>query len=362
VYCFGYNHHGELGRGNRSLDSPNYMTGSVAVAGLTDVVEVGGGRHFFCARRSNGTVWGWGYGSHGQSGNGTNTTDGTARQVRGIDDAVALSSGSTGYAMCAARRNGSVWCWGGNWRGQLGTEHNYNTNEPVQMRLRGAMRCGDGELEGNETCDDGNALDSDACLNNCRLSRCGDGYVRNAMEQCDDGNDINNDSCRNDCVLGSCGNARVDAGEFCDDGNTENWDNCPNDCRLQVPDVTAGGHHMCFRRTGKIFCTGRNHYGELGDGSNDDRNVPVVVRNITTAVAHSSGYYHHCAALSSGRVMCWGYGAHGQMGNETYDNSNVPVLVSNITDVEKLGASHYLRGAPQWRGLVLGLWRIRSAG
>ena len=33
------------------------------------------------------------------------------------------------------------------------------------------------------------------------LARCGDGYIRAGVEQCDDGNAIDDDACRNDCTI-----------------------------------------------------------------------------------------------------------------------------------------------------------------
>ena len=38
--------------------------------------------------------------------------------------------------------------------------------------------CGDGEMKGDEACDDGNADPSDGCTSVCQLARCGDGVTR----------------------------------------------------------------------------------------------------------------------------------------------------------------------------------------
>ena len=61
--------------------------------------------------------------------------------------------------------------------------------------------CGNGEIEAEEQCDDGNTLDDDACSGSCRGAFCGDGIVRTDLgaedvgfEACDDGNDINDDA------------------------------------------------------------------------------------------------------------------------------------------------------------------------
>jgi cysteine-rich repeat protein len=84
---------------------------------------------------------------------------------------------------------------------------------------------------GVEQCDDGNAVNTDACLNTCVAAACGDGVVRAGVEQCDDGNAVNTDACLNTCVAASCGDGVVRAGvEQCDDGNTVDTDACLTTC------------------------------------------------------------------------------------------------------------------------------------
>jgi cysteine-rich repeat protein len=65
--------------------------------------------------------------------------------------------------------------------------------------LRGP-RCGNGLVEGDEQCDDGNASETDGCLSGCRLARCGDGQLRRGVEECDDGNTADGDGCSGHCL------------------------------------------------------------------------------------------------------------------------------------------------------------------
>jgi cysteine-rich repeat protein len=61
--------------------------------------------------------------------------------------------------------------------------------------------CGNGTLEGNEECDDGNLIDGDGCQANCRLPRiCGDGILT-GLEECDDGNLLGGDGCTAGCII-----------------------------------------------------------------------------------------------------------------------------------------------------------------
>ena len=65
--------------------------------------------------------------------------------------------------------------------------------------------CGNGYLEGDEVCDDGNLIDDDGCDADCTLSCvCGDGVLNDSVEcgeECDDGNLTPGDGCDASCVI-----------------------------------------------------------------------------------------------------------------------------------------------------------------
>jgi cysteine-rich repeat protein len=94
--------------------------------------------------------------------------------------------------------------------------------------------CGNGVVEGDEACDEGdaNAFDGE-CVVDCTVARCGDGFVQTGVEQCDDGNTDDADGCTNDCIdVALCGDGRINNQEECDNG-AANADNagCLSDCR-----------------------------------------------------------------------------------------------------------------------------------
>ncbi len=73
-------------------------------------------------------------------------------------------------------------------------------------------RCGNGDVEAPETCDDGNNSDADDCTNSCETAVCGDGIVhdrQSGSEDCDDGNAAAGDGCSVVCTS-ECGNAVFD--------------------------------------------------------------------------------------------------------------------------------------------------------
>jgi len=74
------------------------------------------------------------------------------------------------------------------------------TPDPDSDALRGGPQCGNGIVEQGEECDDGDFNNENACLNNCRQPRCGDGLTQAQNgEECDDG-DLNDDNgCNTQC-------------------------------------------------------------------------------------------------------------------------------------------------------------------
>ncbi len=80
-----------------------------------DVVQVAVGSRHSCLRTRTGKVECWGWNDYGQLGDGSLVPHFRPAPVRNLTDAVDLAAFVDGT--CAARRDGSVWCWGrhGSW-------------------------------------------------------------------------------------------------------------------------------------------------------------------------------------------------------------------------------------------------------
>ena len=107
-----------------------------------------------------------------------------------------------------------------------------NSDEP------GNALCGNGIVDTDEACDDGNDNDNDDCLTTCQMATCGDGFTHNqgtGAEQCDDGNASDNDDCLTACQWATCGDGfthnRGMGTEQCDDGNDNDNDDCLTICQ-----------------------------------------------------------------------------------------------------------------------------------
>ena len=97
--------------------------------------------------------------------------------------------------------------------------------------------------------------------------------------------------------------------------------------------ISAGGSHTCVVvSSGAVLCWGINQDGELGDGSLDARNVPVVVIGLTDAIGVASGDFHTCALLDGGAMQCWGFNTSGQLGDGTTILRATPVDVLGLPE------------------------------
>jgi alpha-tubulin suppressor-like RCC1 family protein len=118
VLCWGDNGSGELGNGPPDGQAHAYPKGA-SLPGNATVVSVAAARNFSCAVNAAGTIYCWGQNGNGQLGTGhTSAPTGTPQQVVGISNAVGVSARED--HACAWLTDGTVKCWGTNREGQLG--------------------------------------------------------------------------------------------------------------------------------------------------------------------------------------------------------------------------------------------------
>lgn len=83
--------------------------------------------------------------------------------------------------------------------------------------------------------------------------------------------------------------------------------------------ISCGDTHICGIKTDKtLWCTGANIYGELGDGSYEDRDSFVKIGGEDWTYV-SAGMDHTCAIKSDRTLWCWGLNDVGQLGIGTWD-------------------------------------------
>ncbi len=114
-----------------------------------------------------------------------------------------------------------------------------------------------------------------------------------------------------------------------------------------LPTLTAiavGLLHSCALGTnGTAFCWGWNRDGQLGDGTRDDRSVPVQVRSGDVSFETvAAGGGHTCGIGSDGVTYCWGFNLNGQLGDGSNNTRTGVAAISGGTEFVEiaLGASY----------------------
>jgi alpha-tubulin suppressor-like RCC1 family protein len=94
-----------------------------------------------------------------------------------------------------------------------------------------------------------------------------------------------------------------------------------------VIDIAAGDQVSCaVLAGGNVKCWGRNNYGQVGDGTYNNRSIPTDVSGLSDVGSVDAGQEHVCARRSDNRVRCWGLN-HGRLGDGSEDKSPLPVPV-----------------------------------
>ena len=259
-------------------------------------IDITAGTQHTCAILDNGSVSCWGPNNFGQLGDGTNTPDlvrNTPTQTSSLGTdrtAVAISAGR--YHTCALLDDGSVSCWGRNNFGQLGDGTDTLRNTPTQTSSLGTDRTAVAISAGfRHTCailDDGSV----SCWGSNNGGRLGDGTTT--------------------------------------DHSTPTQTSTLGTDRTAIA-ITVGGDHTCaILDDGSVSCWGNNSGGQLGDGTTTDRLTPTQTSSLgegRTAVAITAGYWYTCAILDDGSVSCWGWNTYGQLGDGTTNDRFTPTAI-----------------------------------
>jgi alpha-tubulin suppressor-like RCC1 family protein len=361
--CWGDNSRGQLGDGGGTSSGqvntqtttiqpyPNLVQDSLNF-GSPPLSKIAGGSVFTCALTRAGGVKCWGWNAFGTLGDGTNTDSETPQEVVGLSSGVIGLAAGRAHA-CALTSAGGVKCWGYNFHGQLGNSTNTQSNTPVNVT---GLSSGIIELvaRGDHTCaltsaggvmcwgrnsegelGDGTITDHNAPVNVNGLSS---GVIGLALAE------------YHLCALTSVGGVKcLGANIYGELGNgtTTNSKTPVNVTGLSsgVIGLAAGRDHTCaLTSVGAVKCWGYNLYGQLGDSSNTNRNIPVNVSGLSSGVLGLSlGDTHTCALISGGGVKCWGQNQYGQLGDGSNIDRNTPVNVSGLQSNMTLlsaGAAH----------------------
>ena len=318
-----------------------------------------------------GKVYTWGSNSYGQLGNGSETTTYTSVPIcisevedsplKGKNIVDVYSDGST---MIARDSDGKLYSWGRNNFGQLGNETTANSSMPVCISdienspLKGKNIV---EIYGSST--SSIVKDSVGKLYTWgynKYGQLGDGKTTNSsMPVCI--SDIENSPLKGKNIVEVYGSSISSIAKDSDGklyswgynsgGTLGNGTTANSSMPICISDIENSplkgknivkiyqGYQMIIVKdsNGKLYSWGENYSGHLGDGTTDNRSMPVCISDIESSPLKGKNIVdvHNydstiIAKDSSGKLYTWGNNAFGQLGNETTADSSMPVCISDI--------------------------------
>ncbi|GAB7189966.1 hypothetical protein NUM3379_06720 [Kineococcus sp. NUM-3379] len=307
LYGWGDNLEANLGLGNNVGPQLSVVT----VGSATDWFDVSTGNNHYsgtwnsnsghsCGLRGTGTLWCWGENAYGQLGTGNTTDQTTPVQIGTATDWTDVEAGD--LLTCGLRTGGTLWCWGYNNFGGIGQGDSGNTHRlsPTQVSAGTGMTWRSVGMGSVGAC----AIRSDGTL------WCW-GY--NGTGQAGNGN-------TSTTVVASPSKV----------GTATTW-----------RQVTGGWYHHCATQTdGTLWCWGEADDGRLGLGSGvtTDQSVPVQVALLPTGASAgttwssvAAGSSHTCATRSDRTLWCWGNGGNGRLGSGSTTSRSTPGQVGTAT-------------------------------
>ena len=285
VYAWGENQYGLFGGTDRG---PTYVRAvPTPIAGLGRSIDIAAMILGGAALAADGTVWMWGEDAEGLLGTGTLTKSWqsgkpqfTPARVAGLDDVRQIASGSK--HMLALKSDGTVWAWGANKYGQLGLGDRDGRAKPTRVSsLNGVTR-----------------IYADAAMSAARQA---------------DGSWM---------VWGAAPSIKPPT----DDGPPVLTPSALPGLLLNAVDIANG---VALFRDGTVRTWGGNSFGTLGTGGSVDAAATapraVLVRSLSGIVQVWNGNNRSLALKSDGTLLLW-----GPSGSEGAGVFRVPTVIATF--------------------------------
>lgn len=135
IWCWGYDSVGAIGDAEWVYPYTNFLPEKVGAD--DDWTFVNAGAHFVIARKSNGTVWGWGMNANGELGIDQITEDDWMFQTPMASDNIGTSWKhiDCGQHAVGLKSDGKLYAWGDNSIGQLGIGNDLDVAYPVPIQI-----------------------------------------------------------------------------------------------------------------------------------------------------------------------------------------------------------------------------------
>jgi alpha-tubulin suppressor-like RCC1 family protein len=349
LYCWGFNSMGQLGiNTTMSPTIPVPVPLQEKELEATEWVNISTGGAHTCAISQTRKISCWGFNLNGQLGNGTKK-DSLVPIPLSIESSGWVTITAGGSFTCAIRNTGELSCWGENANGELGdgSKTPRNIPAPVFTPFHDWVTVSAGDLSFTRKEDE----------HACAIRRSGQLYCwgSNTYGQLGDGTKTDRSyptpvsTNFTDWVVVSTGGLHTCAirrtgqlycwgknstGQLGTDTRADELSPAPISTEFSDwTALSAGGRHTCaIRRNGHLYCWGDNSSGQLGDGTKMDRLSPIPVSTeFTDWIQVSAGGAHTCAIRRNGNLYCWGNNDFGQLGDGSTSSRITPTPVS--TDV-----------------------------
>lgn len=294
LWCWGLNHEGQLG-----FESDGATFASVAdrVGETSDWMQVAAGTKHTCGLKIDGSLWCWGSNASGELGS---SEDEQARsepaQVGAENDWLQLPSTLGESFSCAIRSGGSLWCWGRNSSGQLGTGITSDSERQPTRVGTDDVAWVDVALGKDHAC---------AVRDDHSLWCWGDNHWFQLG-------------------VGSGGQPRSAPTQV---GSDTDWSR-----------IATGTFFTCgLRLEGSLWCWGSNQAGALGLGEDMAQLAPARVGTDNDWTHVSAGSLRACGLKADRSLWCWGNNLDGALGFGDSDDHPEP---------RRLGAETWSAVAP----------------
>lgn len=248
--------------------------------------QISGGNSNLLAIRQDGTLWGLGFNTSGQLGDGATANRNFLFQVGTDADWQQVSAGNT--HSLAVKADGTLWAWGANGNGQLGNNSTTASTVPVQV--------------GSDT-DWAQAYTSYGTFSVAKKTN-GTLWAW--------GLNTNGQLGQNDTTQ------RLVPTQI---GTFNDW--------TQVS--VSNSQVLALRSNGTLWGWGLNTNNQLGDGTTTQRNAPVQIGSVTTWKSVNASSFHSFATRTNGTLWTWGANTVGYLATGTYSGRSTPGQVGAAT-------------------------------
>ena len=367
LWTWGLNNLGAFGN-NTNLNTTVPIYSPIQVGTLNNWSNVQVGFDYTHAIKTDGTIWGWGNNSNANIGDNSTTTRSSPVQIGTLNTWTDIYNGLGVVDVSIAKKSdNTLWGWGWDLYGQLGKGTVTNKNSsPIQLKSDKSWKVAIPGENILSVIDTNGILYASGLLTNYAA-----GYDFNKLSPVQIGTLSN---WKSFSAGGSHTIAISQSGSLWGFGLNTNGQlgdrtivdkNSPVQIGTLTTWVSASAgasHTMALKSDGTIWGWGQNTLSQLGDGTSFNRSSPVQIGTLANWVSVSSGGAHTLALKNDGTLWSWGYNGTGELGgNISTFSRNSPVQVGGDTNWSKISAGAGVSFALKTNGTIWG-WGDNSQG